>query len=69
MKRKLGTIYHHLPIPGSPEEDFSAGGTRDNHLSTGVCGADGQPIAYLLGENNREFTIKVHPYLLVLFFR
>lgn len=49
------------PDTGSPEDDFSAGGTRDNHLSTGVCGADGQPIVYLLGENNREFTIKAHP--------
>ena len=49
------------PDTGSPEEDFSAGGTRDNHLSTGVCGADGQPIIYLLGDNNREFTIKTHP--------
>ena len=49
------------PNTGSPEDDFSAGGTRDNHLLTEVCGADSQPIAYLLGDNNREFTIEAHP--------
>lgn len=56
------------PNTGSPEEDFSAGGTRDNYLSTGVCGADGEPIAYLLGDNNREFTIEAHPTFWFYFF-
>ncbi|VEP15470.1 conserved hypothetical protein [Hyella patelloides LEGE 07179] len=49
------------PDTGSPEEDFSAGGTRDNHLLTQVCGENGQQIAYLLGNNNREFTLAAYP--------
>ena len=49
------------PNTGSPEDDFSAGGTRDNHLLTDVCALDNRAIAYLLGDNNREFTIEAHP--------
>ena len=69
LRRKLGTIYHHPLILALLKTIFPQEGTRDNHLSTRVCGADGQPIAYLLGDNNREFTIKSTSYLLVLFFR
>ena len=53
-----------LPSPpdtGSPEEDFSAGGTRDNHHFTQVCGENGQKIAYLLGNKKREFTSSIYP--------
>lgn len=60
-EKKTGNNLPSSPDTGSPEDDFSAGGTRDNHLSTGVCGVDGRAIAYLLGDNNREFTIKAHP--------
>ena len=49
------------PDTGSPEEDFSAGGTRDSGLLTQVCGENGQKIAYLLGHKNREFTVSAHP--------
>ena len=49
------------PDTGSPEEDFSAGGTRDNHRLTKICGENGQKIAYLLGNNNREFTLSAYP--------
>ena len=48
------------PDTGSPEEDFSAGGTRDNRLRDAVCGVEEQ-IAYLLGNRNREFTSSAYP--------
>ena len=49
------------PDTGSPEEDFSAGGTRDNrHLNT-VCGIDRGKIVYLLGNRTREYTSSAHP--------
>ena len=49
------------PDTGSPEEDFSAGGTRDNRHNDTVCGIDRDQIAYLLGNKNREFTSSAHP--------
>ena len=49
------------PDTGSPEEDFSAGGTRENHRLTKICGEKGQKIAYLLGNKNREFTSSAYP--------
>ncbi len=55
---------HSLPSPpdtGSPEEDFSAGGTRENHRLTKTCGQKGQKITYLLGNNNRELTSSAYP--------
>ena len=49
------------PDTGSPEEDFSAGGTRDNrHLNT-LCGIDRDKIVYLLGNKTREYTSSAHP--------
>ena len=57
------TVKKSLPPPpdtGSPEEDFSAGGTRDSHL-TKVCGVNGQSLAYLLGNKNRELTLSAYP--------
>ncbi len=49
------------PDTGSPEEDFSAGGTRENYQLTKICGEKGQNIAYLLGNKNREFTSSPYP--------
>ena len=49
------------PDTGSPEEDFSAGGTRENHRFSKICGEKGQEIAYLLGNKNREFTSSAYP--------
>ncbi len=49
------------PDTGSPEEDFSAAGTRENHLLKNICGETGQKIAYLFGNKNREFTLSAHP--------
>ncbi len=49
------------PDTGSPEEDFSAGGTRDNRRRDTVCGVKEQQIAYLLGNRNREFTLSAYP--------
>ena len=49
------------PDTGSPEEDFSAGGTRDNKPKNTLCGIDDQQIAYLLGNGNREFTSSAYP--------
>ena len=49
------------PDTGAPEEDFSAGGTRDNRLRNNACGVDRQQIAYLLGNRNREFTLSAYP--------
>lgn len=74
-----GSPKQDLPSPpdtGSPEEDFSAGGTRDNHQFTKVCGEqypaarrqglgslrqNSQEIAYLLGNKNREYTVSEYP--------
>ena len=49
------------PDTGSPEEDFSAGGTRDNRRRNDLCGADEGQISYLLGDRNREFTSSAYP--------
>lgn len=49
------------PDTGSPEEDFSAGGTRDNRLGNSMCGVGNQRIVYLLGNRNREFTSSAYP--------
>ena len=49
------------PDTGTPEDDFSAGGTRDNHFRDSICSANGQKIVYLLGNNNREFTLSAYP--------
>lgn len=49
------------PNTGSPEEDFAAGGTRDNRLRNTACGEDTENIVYLLGNRNREFTASAYP--------
>ena len=49
------------PDTGSPQEDFAAGGTRDNQPKNALCGVDQQRIAYLLGNDNREFTSSPYP--------
>ncbi|MGD1918699.1 MAG: DUF928 domain-containing protein [Pleurocapsa sp.] len=49
------------PDTGTPEEDFSAGGTRDNHLRDNICSVNNQKIVYLLGNRNREFTSSAYP--------
>lgn len=49
------------PDTGSPEEDFSAGGTRDNRPRNSICGVENGRIAYLLGNGNREFTLSAYP--------
>ncbi|MGK7948133.1 MAG: DUF928 domain-containing protein [Xenococcaceae cyanobacterium] len=57
-------VQNSLPLPpdtGSPEEDFSAGGTRDSHQVQQICGEKSQEIVYLLGNKNRELTLSVHP--------
>lgn len=57
-------VQNNLPLPpdtGSPEEDFSAGGTRDSHQLQQICGEKSQEILYLLGNKNRELTLSVHP--------
>lgn len=49
------------PETGSPEGDFSAGGTRGNRSRNFVCGDKNQNISYLLGDRNREFTLSAYP--------
>jgi hypothetical protein len=49
------------PDTGSPQEDFTAGGTRDNQPKNALCSVDKERIAYLLGNNNREFTLSAYP--------
>ena len=49
------------PDTGAPEEDFAAGGTRDNRRRDSLCGADRQQVAYLLGNKNREYTLSAYP--------
>ncbi|MEM7756799.1 MAG: DUF928 domain-containing protein [Cyanobacteria bacterium P01_A01_bin.40] len=49
------------PDTGAPEEDFSAGGTRDNRHRDSVCGVNRRQVAYLLGNRNREFTSDAYP--------
>lgn len=49
------------PETGSTEEDFSAGGTRENHELVTICDKNNRAIAYLLGNNNREFTSSAYP--------
>lgn len=49
------------PDTGTPEDDFSAGGTRDNHLLDNICGINSQKIVYLLGNENREYTLSAYP--------
>jgi len=49
------------PDTGTPEEDFSAGGTRDNRQLLTMCGENSQQITYLLGQHNRDFTLDTHP--------
>ncbi len=49
------------PETGSPEDDFSAGGTRDNHQQKSFCGAENQQISFLLGNKSRETTVSPHP--------
>ena len=48
------------PDTGSPEEDFSAGGTR-KRLEDTVCSEIEQNLIYLLGNRNREFTSSAYP--------
>ena len=49
------------PDTGSPQEESSAGGTRDNRQQNDLCGAKNEEIVYLLGEQNREHTLADHP--------
>ena len=49
------------PDTGTPEQDFSAGGTRNNHFQNSVCGVNERQIFHLLGNNNREFTSSAYP--------
>ncbi|NJK57355.1 MAG: DUF928 domain-containing protein [Pleurocapsa sp. SU_5_0] len=49
------------PDTGSPQEEFAAGGTRDNQPKNALCGVDNERIAYLLGNDNREFTLSAYP--------
>ena len=49
------------PDTGAPKENFSAGGTRDNRRVDIACGVEREQIAYLLGSENREFTLSAHP--------
>ena len=49
------------PNTGTPEEDYSAGGTRENHQLVTVCGENSQQISFLLGKNNRDFTLHAYP--------
>ncbi|MFM2311218.1 MAG: hypothetical protein RLZZ04_494 [Cyanobacteriota bacterium] len=49
------------PDTGSPQGDFAAGGTRDNQPENALCGIDRQQIVYLLGNDNREFTLSPYP--------
>ncbi len=49
------------PDTGSTEEDFSAGGTRENHQFLTICNKNNQSIVYLLGNKNREFTVSAYP--------
>lgn len=49
------------PDTGSPEEDFAAGGTRDNQPKNALCSLDSERIVYLLGNDNREFTSSAYP--------
>lgn len=60
-KEKKSSRLPSPPDTGSPEEDFSAGGTRDEKLGSDVCGFKKQQIAYLLGNQNREFTSSAYP--------
>lgn len=48
------------PNTGSPEEDFAAGGSRNNPLHAQLCGENSQ-IAYVLGDHNREYTLSAYP--------
>ena len=48
------------PDTGSPEEDFSAGGTRKK-LEDTICSEIEQNLVYLLGNRNREFTSSAYP--------
>lgn len=60
-KKKQGRRLPPAPDTGSPEGDFSAGGTRDNRLQDSWCGNSEQQAAYLLGNRNREFTQTAYP--------
>ncbi|WP_019503620.1 DUF928 domain-containing protein [Pleurocapsa sp. PCC 7319] len=62
-KEKKNTSNRLPPAPktGSPEGDFSAGGTRGNKPWNFVCGDKTQNISYLLGDRNREFTAAAYP--------
>ena len=60
-KRENKTTLPPAPETGSPEGDFSAGGTRGNKPKNFVCGDKSQNIFYLLGDRNREFTLSAYP--------
>ena len=49
------------PETGTPEDSFEAGGTRDNNQLLTVCGENSQQISYLLGQNNRDYTLDAYP--------
>lgn len=59
--RENGNSLPASPDTGSPEEDFSAGGTRDSNQLNKICGENSQEMVYLLGNRNREFTLSAHP--------
>lgn len=63
LSGSTGSLAQSLPQPpdtGTPEEDFSAGGTRDSKQVT-LCGTNAFSLAYLLGDQNRELTASAHP--------
>lgn len=60
-KRENKTTLPPAPETGSPEGDFSAGGTRGNKPRNFVCGHKSLNIFYLLGDRNREFTLSAYP--------
>lgn len=49
------------PNTGSPESDFSAGGTRGESTISNICHPSPEELVYLLGTENREFSLSSHP--------
>lgn len=60
-KRENNITLPPAPETGSPEGDFSAGGTRGNKPRNFICGDKSKNISYLLGNRNREFTLSAYP--------
>ncbi len=63
-EKQQDSLEDSLPAPpetGSPEDSFSAGGTRDNHQRMSFCGAKDQQVSFLLGAGSRETTVERYP--------